>query len=235
MYKIAIVDDEQKIQDEYRQLFARYSEEAGVEFKLTFFYDGLDLVSNYKAGYDIIFMDIDMQKLNGFKTARILREMDEAVLLIFVTRLAKYAIKGYEFDAFDFLVKPLDYYTLNLKMRKVLKVLARRRHKNVCVRVDGVSKVIPSETIIYVEAMGHNVVYHTTNGNFEVYGKLDDAEKQLEGENFIYCHRSCLINAAFVSEVKQASIVVGDEELPISRLRKKQVCEYMTNYLGKNV
>ncbi len=235
MYTIAIVDDEKSILKDYEQLFARYSDETKNQFNLTFFSDGLDLVQNYKSGYDVVFLDIDMQKLNGLQTAKKLREMDESAIVIFVTRLAKYAINGYEYNAFDFILKPLDYFTLQIKMQRILKLLDRRKSKNLTVRYNGTTKVLDCVDIVYIESMGHNLIYHTKDGAFECPGVLAEAEKELKDYNFILCHRSCLVNVAYITDMKNDSIIINGIELPISRLRKKEFTAYLTNYIGKNI
>lgn len=235
--KVAVVDDEADILREYRSMFARLSRETEIEFSLFFFSDGMDLVSDYKSGYDMIFMDIDMPKLNGLETAKQLRKMDENVMLVFVTRLAKYAINGYKYDAFDFVLKPLDYATFRMKMRRALGVLSRRRPKCVCVRSEGMSRIIPCDRIIYVEAMGHDIIYHTTDGDITTYGTLSEAGKALGNDDFVMCSRCYLVNAAFVTDigVDTVRLRAGGAELPVSRMRKRPFLAFMTEWLGKNV
>ncbi len=231
--RVAVVDDERDTLKAYEQMFSRLSRETDATFSVTPFADGLDLVSDYKS-FDLIFLDIDMNKLNGLETARQLRKMDESVMLIFVTRLAQYAINGYDYNAFDFVLKPLDYATFRMKMKRALKTLLRRRTKNVCIRCDGVSKVIPCDTLKYVEVQGHYLVYHTTDGDLRTYGTLAEAAEQLDDTDFVSCHRCFLVNAAFVKDIKLNTVVVGDDELPVSRLRKRGFVSHMAEWFGGN-
>ena len=67
-------------------------------------------------GFDIVLMDIDMPGMNGMETARALRKVDAAVILIFVTNMAQFAISGYEVDATDFILKPVNKYSFAIKI-----------------------------------------------------------------------------------------------------------------------
>ncbi|MBO4989587.1 MAG: response regulator transcription factor [Clostridia bacterium] len=237
MIRVALVDDEQEIFSSYRTLFERFAKEEGwnEEFKLTFFSDGLELVESYKQGYDLILMDIDMKKLNGLETARALRKMDENVLLIFVTRFSQYAINGYQYEAFDFVLKPLDYATFKLKMKRIVKVLSRNSGRTIFLRSEGGNVVLSCKTITYIEVIKHELIYHTTDKTYRVYGTLVDAKKELADSHFILCHRSYLVNAAYVSKIQGMDIIVNGEKLPISRNYKREVTEYMANFFAGDV
>lgn len=235
MVKIAVVDDESEILKSYESFFARFFGESNEEYVVSVFSDGLDLVNNFKS-YDVIFLDIDMKTLNGLQTAEALRKMDENVILIFVTRLAQYAINGYKYNAFDFILKPVDYFTLKMKMLQVMKVLSRRQYRKINVTYNGKSKVLSSNEILFIEVIGHKLIYHTLDGETEAYGTISDVMKDLSDCNFIVCHRCYLVNAAYIVEIKNSSVVIKNgEELPMSRLRKRQLSEYMASYFGKNI
>ena len=236
IFKVAVVDDEENIRESYKNMFARYSSETGEQarFDVSFFVNGLDFVSNYKKGFDLIFLDVDMPALNGFEAAGVLRKMDEHVILVFVTRLAKYAINGYQYGATDFIVKPLDYATFRLKMRRLIKKLDARTQKTICITCDNTAKILQCSEIKYVEVLGHHIIFHTKDGNYQTYGTLSEIMKELDDGSFFMCHRSYYVNAAYVSELKTSTIVVGGEELPVSRLRRKEISDIIVKYVRKN-
>lgn len=231
MINIAVVDDEEEIIKEYQRLFALYFSAIKKEYKIVVFSDGLDFIENYKSGYDILFLDIDMQKLNGLETARKLRKIDESIIIVFVTRLAQYAINGYEYHAFDFILKPLDFSTLKMKMGRILKAISNRKGKGVSIRYNGEVHIISSDEITYVESEGHKIIYHTIKGNFETLGTIKDAMKELSDYNFILSHRCCLVNAAYVTNITNDFVIVNGEKISISRLRKAEFLNYMANYI----
>ena len=99
MIRIAIVEDEKEYQDTLLSYIKRYREEHFADIATSVFSDGMDLVDDYHGGFDILLMDIKMKHLDGMKAARKIRSMDQAVVIIFITTMAQYAVAGYEVDA----------------------------------------------------------------------------------------------------------------------------------------
>ena len=124
--KIAIVEDEAASAQLLEECLLRYRTEAGAEMMITRFSNAEELLRDYRGEFDLLFMDVDMPGINGIDASRRLREMDSRVVLIFVTNLAQYAIYGYEVDALDYILKPVNYYALKLKLRKALEVVRSR-------------------------------------------------------------------------------------------------------------
>ena len=107
MISIAVVEDDLEYQSQLLQYIEQYKKEHKVQCKVAVFSNGLNFLEDYKGGGDLVFMDIAMPHMNGLEAAAALRKRDAEVCLIFITSLAQYALKGYEVNAFDFLVKPL--------------------------------------------------------------------------------------------------------------------------------
>lgn len=110
MIKIAIVEDEAAVRDQLTDYVRRYTRQYGTEFEVTCFTDGDEILENYRPAFDIIFLDVEMKRLNGMETAQRIRELDDDVLLIFITNMAQYAIKGYSVGALDYVLKPVPYF-----------------------------------------------------------------------------------------------------------------------------
>lgn len=106
MTHIALVEDDPGCQAQITDYLERYSQESGEQFKLCVFGDGDNILSSYRAQYDVILMDIQMKFVDGMTAAREIRERDDQVLIIFITSLAAYAVKGYEADGHS-----LSYHT----------------------------------------------------------------------------------------------------------------------------
>src|SRR5699024_1579554 len=101
-----------------------YAEEKGLNIVIDTYQNAVVFLTNYQARFDVIFMDIEMPYINGMEGACKLREIDKATLLIFTTNLGHMAVKGYEVEAFDFVVKPLHYESLRLKLNRAVARLA---------------------------------------------------------------------------------------------------------------
>mgnify|MGYP000060856764 FL=1 len=110
MIRVAIVEDDAEVQGVLQEYVRRYTRQYGTEFEVTVFADGVDILEDYRAVYDIIFLDVEMKHLDGMTTAERIRQMDADVILIFITNMAQYAIRGYSVGALDYVLKPVPYF-----------------------------------------------------------------------------------------------------------------------------
>ena len=99
MIRIAMVEDEAAVREQLMGYVQRYTRQYGTEFSVTEFADGVDILEDYRPVYDIVFLDVEMKHLDGMETARRIRALDADVVLIFITNMAQYAIKGYAVGA----------------------------------------------------------------------------------------------------------------------------------------
>ena len=109
-YSIAVVEDNPQFNEKLKQYLEKFSKENQVEFNIFSFTDGDEITSDYEAKYDIIFLDVEMKRLDGMTAAQKIREFDSDVIIIFITNMAQYAIGGYSVGALSFLLKPLPYF-----------------------------------------------------------------------------------------------------------------------------
>lgn len=123
MYKIAICDDEQIFIIELKKILKRYADEADKTFCFFEFHDGTQLLENFQPDFDLIFLDIKMEKINGLKTAEDIRKIDSAVGLFFLTSLPQYVWKGYEYGAVNYLLKPVKYGRLKMELDRFSPVI----------------------------------------------------------------------------------------------------------------
>lgn len=231
--KVAVVEDEEQSRELLKGYLDRYAEEHNLVINVISFKNGLDLVSEYTADYDIIFMDIMMSFMDGIEATKVIRKLDKMVAIIFVTNMAKFAIKGYEDDAAGFLIKPLSYTEFSIKMDKVVSNMSRRVTDTICVKLDiGLAKVFISD-IIYVKVDGRYVSLHTSGGDITMRKPMKDVEKMLEKYKFVRCDNSYLVNLEYVSCIGKNSAKVAGEEVPVSRSKRKKFLDALTVYLGK--
>ena len=95
MVRIAIVEDEAAVREQLQGYIQRYTRQYGTKFAVTEFSDGVEILDAYRPVYDIVLLDVEMKHLDGMETARRIRELDRDVVLLFITNMAQYAIKGY--------------------------------------------------------------------------------------------------------------------------------------------
>ena len=206
MTRIAIVEDEAAVREQLAGYVQRYTRQYGTQFEVTMFTDGVEILEDYRPVYDIIFLDVEMQHLDGMETARRIRELDSDVLLIFITNMAQYAIKRYAVGALDYVLKS--------------------------VPVDGGMRRLDAAAIYYIESEGHRVHFYTEDGDFSAPGALKALEEKLTGRLFARCNSGYLVNLAQVSGVQQNTVQVGPHELQISRPKRRAFLAALADYIG---
>ena len=232
MTRIAIVEDEAAVREQLAGYVQRYTRQYGIQFEVTMFTDGVEILEDYRPVYDIIFLDVEMLHLDGMETARRIRELDSDVLLIFITNMAQYAIKGYAVGALDYVLKPVPYFAFSQQLQKAVNQLAKRTRHYLAVPVDGGMRRLDAATIYYIESEGHRVHFYTEDGDFSAPGALKALEEKLTGRLFARCNSGYLVNLAQVSGVQQNTVQVGPHELQISRPKRRAFLAALADYIG---
>lgn len=232
MIHVAIVDDEKETRRHLVSCLNYMGEKENVQFNVTEFPSGTAFLGGYRPEYDIVLMDIEMPGMNGMETARALRKMDATVILIFITNLAQYAVNGYEVEAMNYLLKPINKYDFAMKMARAVSRTTKRLEDSVQIRTDGDSYMVRTSDIKYLDVSGHYVNYHTTVGNYTEYSTLKEAEKKINKDFFVRCNRCYLVNLRYVTHVKGDSVFIEEDELEISRPQKKQFLSVLASFLG---
>ena len=137
MRNVAIVEDEQGAGDLLQSYIERYASENNIQFNVVRFSNAADFLEGYMPIYAVVFMDIQMPKMNGMDGAVELRKLDKTVSIIFITNLVQYARKGYEVDAVSFLVKPVSYYDFYMKFEKALDVYVMNEERSITLSLPG--------------------------------------------------------------------------------------------------
>ena len=137
MFRIAIVEDQDETRECLNRFVRQYAEEQGVQVEISLITDGSEIAEHYTPGFDIIFMDVEMPRLDGFGAAEAIRAVDAEVVLVFVTNMAQYAIRGYEVDALDYVLKPVNYYQFCTKLSRAIQRVQRRRGGQVVLQLAG--------------------------------------------------------------------------------------------------
>lgn len=236
MIHIAIAEDSPGEREKFVRFLRRYAGEKGCEFDVQTYADGADVVSAYRPGIDILFLDIEMPVLDGMRAARILREKDRGVAIVFVTNLAQYAIQGYEVEAMDFIVKPLEWSVFSFRMDRILSRWRRRASAaaaSVTLRTDGGAlRRIEIPDLLYVEVSRHQLTYHTVGGDLSTRATMREAEEALLGHGFCKCNQCYLVNLRYVTAIDDELVHVGGARLRISRARKKEFINALSEFVA---
>lgn len=232
LYRVAIVEDDEQDARQLQQLLEQYAAEKGLHIGVDTYQNAVVFLTNYQPRFDIIFMDIEMPYINGMEGAERLRQIDKETLLIFTTNLGHMAAKGYEVEAFDFVVKPLHYESLCLKLNRAVARLALQAGKKIIFTSEGTKICLNTASLYYVEVSDHQLIYHTEAGDYPAYGTMTKVRTQLEPLGFCLCNNCYLVNLRYVRQVRNHVALVGNTELQISHPRRKVFLEALNNYIG---
>lgn len=233
MIRIAIADDDRDCTKQLGQYIDDFARESGLSCDVTVYHDGDELVERYKAQFDIILLDVEMPFLNGMTAAEMIRRQDPEVIIIFITNMAQYAIRGYAVDALDYVLKPVNYFAFSQKLGRAIHRLARREVSYLTVPVKGGALKLAVRDIYYVESRGHQLIYHTRTGDCTAAGgTIQQAEEELKDQHFFRSNKGYLVNLEHVDGVRDGCALIHGEQLIISRTRKNAFLEALTNYVS---
>lgn len=232
MYRIAIIEDNPRDLEQIQSFLSHYQREQGVGFTVTAFNDPMRFLFKYRPDYDLVFMDIELPPFHGIDIARRLRNVDSMVALVFITNMEQCAVNGYEVDALDFVVKPINYYRFSSMMNKALRNIAKRSEKEILIRSASKISRLRVSQIYYVEIRDHLLIFHSSQGELESWGKLSDVEQELSDYDFVRCSSSYLVNLRHIISVDGDTVNIAGDMLPISQRRRKVFYNCVTSYLS---
>lgn len=230
MRNIAIVEDEDLAAQALIDHIKQYEAQTGQSFQIFRFANGADFLQDYRAVYAVVFLDVQMPKMNGLETALQLRRCDKNVSIIFITNLVQYALKGYEVDAVSYLIKPVSYYDFSMKFKKALDIYLLNEDRSFTVNTPGGLCRISTDRLMYVEIMNHRLFYHLIDDVIEMTGVLSGVEQQLSRFGFLRCNKCYLVNPKFIVKVKGSTVQVGDNLLQIGRPRRAAFLAELANW-----
>lgn len=234
MLSICVVEDEESCRRELCGYLERYARERGEHVHINAYADGDDLVQHYRPGCDIILLDIEMRLMNGLETARQIRRVDDAVTIIFVTNAPQYAMKGYEVNAFDYVLKPVDYDVFVQHLDRAMMALRKRREtgQHVAIAIQGGVRRVAVDSIRYVEVRDHTLIVHTTSGDIMTRGTMRDLEHELDASMFFRCHKMFLVNLDYVDGIQGSTVTIGSDKVLVSRARHKQLLDALNERMS---
>lgn len=222
--EIVLVDDEQLQLDYMEKLVKQAADALEMEVDIHQYLSGeafLFALEDHPT-WNLAFLDIEMKEINGMEVARILREKAPQLELVFATAYAEYAIEGYQVQALDYLLKPINLE----KVTRVLKRYVDEQPEDAAytiVDVEGEAMRINLDEMVYVEANRGEVTVVLTDQSFNLKISLSEFEKQLD-DCFVSPHRSYLVNLQFVSRLLKKDVQLSTgEAVPMSRRRAKDI------------
>lgn len=232
--EIVLVDDEQLQLDYMQKLVTQAADSLNIDVEIHQYLSGeafLFALEDHPT-WNLAFLDIEMAKLNGMEVARIIREKDLDLELVFATAYAEYAIEGYAVQALDYLLKPINLEKIKRVLTRFLEELPEET-AYILVDIDGQPSRLNLDEIIYVEANGGEVIVVLEEKTLSLKMSLTEFEKLLD-ERFVSTHRSYLVNLQHVSRLLKTDVALNNGDIvPLSRRRAKDVqAAFIAHYKG---
>lgn len=234
-YRVIIIDDESLA----RQLVRKYLEEFSEIEVIAECENGFEGIKNIQEQKpDFIFLDIQMPKLNGFEMLELLDNPPE---IIFATAFDQYAIKAFDMNAVDYLLKPFSLERFKNAVKKILEKISNEKHQPISYQTLISSKksdekldkilikdgskihVVPIEDVEFIEAQDDYVYVHTINGKYLKQTTMKYFEEHLDQTDFIRIHRTYIAASKSIKQIEllekesyQVTLLTG-KKLPVSK------------------
>ena len=231
MINIAICDDEKYILDKIKKLVFDFFHRKNVEITVSQFGSGEELLRHNK-NIDILFLDIQMDGIDGMETARKMRSQNYKGYLIFITVLKEMVFQSFEVQAYDYLVKPIEEECFEKTMERLFSAMQNAKDASLLVQKGYESNIIAFDDIVLCEIIDRKIYLHLkTEEVIDYYDRIENLETKLDGR-FFKCHRSYLINLSHLKSYKNGmAYMINDKQIPVSRLRSKEFSSVVLKYM----
>lgn len=240
MVKIAICEDDKFYIEKEKKLIEAFFKNKDINYELYHFKSGVELIKDYRINYDIIFLDISMDEMNGLEVANLLRKKGTNACIVFLTANAEYSIEGYKVDAHRYLLKNSENIEESLSecLSSALDKLQIRENKIDFDVQGGVLTISPSK-IVYAESNAHRVVLYILENTgdlkeYYMYDRLDNIQEKLENFGFMRIHQSYLINRDYMKNVCRYKVeLLAGISLGVSKKYYKELEDYYIRMRGE--
>lgn len=204
------------------------------EIRLRTFLSGEELL-NYDGQIDILFLDIQMNGMDGMETARKLRADKFRGFLIFITVLKEMVFQSFEVQAYDYLVKPVEEKQFERTMERLLASMQSVGEDSLLVQKGYEGRIIRKDEIVFCEIIDRKIYLNLVSDEvLDYYERIENLETKLGG-HFFRCHRSYLINLKHLKGYKNGTAYMDNgKEVPVSRLRSKEFSSVVLRHM-KNI
>ncbi len=233
-YQVAVCDDNLEHLNDISGKIRQILDDNGASYTIEKYTSGkdiLEVILNQKRKYDILFLDILMDEINGVVTARELRKNNSEASIVFITSSPNFVFKGYDVHALQYILKPVDMEKLT---ETILFDWNKKNEKSYLdIKLKQTYRRILFKDIYYLESMGRKVKIITANGDYEIYAKLSQLTEKLPSGQFINCHKSYTVNLDYVTQITKAYFTTrSGHVIPISKANYLHAKNAFINFIG---
>ena len=237
MLIIAVCDDNHSDRAQIGKAIETYLQNQRIDGKV-FAYDSAEklnsVLESKRLTFDIVFLDIIMSDMDGMTCARLIRQQDKLVKIVFLTTSTDYVYEGYEVNATAYLVKPIRANQLAAILDKTIDQIEDVAKESIAITSGGVTRRILFKDILYLESQKNRVliVLAPTGERLAVYTTLDGFEQLHQSKMWIRSHQSYIVNFLYIEQYASDKFVLREGTvIPISRIYKEKAREYFFSLL----
>lgn len=237
---IAICDDDSKItsrlESGIRAIFKNLKDDVDVSV----FLNGTDLIDTIKKEkihYDILLLDVDMPNISGLEVAKILRETNEDIIIIFISSYEKYVFDSFEYNPFRYIRKNRIKEELSIALKSAYALYKKSERRYVVIKSDDGDYRVEHSEICYFEIVKRKLFIHLANNKvLSMWKPIKDFINEINDNNFVKIHSGCAVNMKYIKEYTNYDITLDNgEKLITSRSGIKILKDELTRYWGENV
>lgn len=224
-----IIDDEPLAREELQALIKETSSIEILE-KFSTALKALEFINNHQV--DIIFLDIEMPLMNGLEFAK---QVAENTLIIFTTAYPQYALKSYELDTIDYLLKPIDTRRLEKAIKKAVlyhELLSNNKNtiesntpEFLFIKADRRFHKIYFKNVLFIEGLKDYVIIHTKTQKLITAMNLKNIHQKLPIDVFFRVSKSYIVNLECIDSFDNHSLFINESEIPLGEVYKKSFFE----------
>ncbi len=230
MLRIALCDDNKRYTDALKNVITEYSDKKGIDIEIKAFSDGKEIVEA-REKFDIIFLDIEMEDMNGMDTAKHIRQHDMNVPIVYVTSYSDYWRSAYQVHAFQFIVKPFKRSEIYGVLDDYFKLIHDAKEEQIrLISDDGMLSVRVNDIYYFYIKKKKEIMLQTVAGEYIVKENLSDIYDKLGKGQFYAPHRCCIINLRYVDRIENNYDIIMEngDFLPLAQKKKDEFLDRLS-------
>lgn len=236
MIEIGICDDNKVILENIKYEILLKSNKIGRDVKITTFSEGkkmLDILNKNNKIFDLIFLDIDMPNIDGFKIAEYIRRYNNKMIIIFITSMDNLVYDSFKYSPLRFIRKNSLNGELDEGLLAAFKQIDKINNYYVFKTYEGVLKIV-IEDVIYIESIMRKIYINTSNNKYQLIGyKFNALVNTFQNNNFVMIHRTLVVNMKYIFSIESNEVILDSgKKLNLSRYRSREVRQAFAKFDG---
>lgn len=230
--RILICDDEIQYVDKLKEHIEEYMQSKNINFEIDTECNPQNIIDSDTV-YQLVFLDIQMDEIDGISLAKVLKERNNKVVIFFVTSFKDYQDEAMDLRAFRFFEKPIDQTRLNSGLDKAMEYIDES-YVDFYLYSNNEQKRILTDDVFYVERINRQVTLATKDGNFTTRESFDDWCEILQNSFFYRVHKSYIVNLHYVSSYRYDELILENKiRIPIASRRQADFHKFWFAYLRR--